>query len=66
VHDQPSAAWLISSKDENISSMAARTRVIVRIDRIDRIVENSFVGPGATVYPAWAAEGFPVDNERDI
>jgi quercetin dioxygenase-like cupin family protein len=34
------------------------------IVQIDDIVENSFEGrPGATVYPVWSSEGFPVNND---
>jgi len=31
---------------------------------IDNVVENSHVGrPGATVYPVWSSEGFPINND---
>jgi len=31
---------------------------------IDNVVENSHAGrPGATVYPVWSSEGFPVNND---
>ena len=44
-----------------ITGHDATGRAIVKIDAI---VENSFVGrPGATVYPVWSTEGFPVDND---
>jgi quercetin dioxygenase-like cupin family protein len=44
-----------------ITGHDARGRAIVSIDDI---VENPFAGrPGATVYPVWSSEGFPVNND---
>lgn len=32
--------------------------------KIDGLVRNNYVGrPGATVFPVWATQGFPVDND---
>ena len=34
------------------------------IVKIDDVVGNSFEGrPGATVYPVWSSEGFPINND---
>jgi quercetin dioxygenase-like cupin family protein len=47
-----------------ITGHDAAGRAIVQIDGI---VENSFEGrPGATVYPVWSSEGFPVNNDSQV
>ena len=44
-----------------ITGHDAAGRAIVKIDDI---VANAFEGrPGATVYPVWSSEGFPVNND---
>jgi hypothetical protein len=44
-----------------ITGHDAAGRAIVKIDDI---VENPFEGrPGATVYPVWSSEGFPISND---